>query len=374
VVIPFPNMYSVPWDLRLYEDDPLVPKGKANLFQSNYVPLLANLEPVLETAELFAEEVSSTTGVTPLELLGTIRAMLFRNWLSMKGRWPVRFAFFQRGWSMLLDAPSLRDDIAPFYRDFERGQGRQCTASEARVAVRSALDAMMSGLVQFDEIDLGLRGPPQMILPTPGSLTVDWCHLTQYLAWVLRSAVGHGGRAGSRRGKLFEQQVDRTLRTELPGYSPWGSRRVLEFPDGKRAEVDVAFKQGSALLVVECRSAIAPPALDRGEPDKIANRKKDVVEPKLRQADAVSAKIARYPRGRNYEVPSGCDYVVSLACGPSVEYFDTRSDYYFLTHEIPRMCTPAELVEFARGLRPEAHRRKPYCYRVRWGKTPDLAR
>ncbi|GAG53851.1 unnamed protein product, partial [marine sediment metagenome] len=49
--------------------------------------------------------------------------------------------------------------------------------------------------------------------------------------------------------------------------------------------------------------------------------------------------------GNNYALPDETKHILSLVASPFPEYIDTKNDFYFLSQNIPRVCTPREIIE-----------------------------
>ena len=188
-------------------------------------------------------------------------------------------------------------------------------------------------------------------------------------------------KAGQRVSKDFELRLDRYL-SEGAGHRrvfPTGTEPRRRIPGGGKesvAELDASFGVGSVLVAVDAKSI--PISLGhrryqygalRTRWEKFAGdgKHKGYVEKADEQAD----KLARHPRGINYDlVAAGYTHVVTLLCSAVPEFVDTDDPNFYVHDDLPRIATPQELRRFLAETNETELKSLPFARRLTGGDVP----
>jgi hypothetical protein len=122
---------------------------------------------------------------------------------------------------------------------------------------------------------------------------------------------------------------------------PQGRCKAL---DGTERQIDYAYSVEDHLVVVECKAVSRSIAYDRGDPEAILYRQKNVVDRALKEADEKAAWIVERPVGKNYDITRFRD-VLPIAVSPFVEFIPSKSSRYWISNDVARVLTPEELRE-----------------------------
>jgi len=273
-------------------------------------------------------------GVSLDAVLAVISSLCARALILWTTRTPDAFL---RHWQRAYEGPNLKTLIQNEIHYFlPAGLGilgiekHQIDINE----VNSAISFWELTTVKRGQIDLSYSGPHYVLLPFQNDRWfVDY-------AWILRRLydlfVGVSVSDQNYKGQALEKAVGRPS-SVLP------TRRCKAF-DGSEKEIDCAYSVGNHLIVVECKAVGRSIAYDRGDPNAIAYRQKNVVERGLNEADEKAAWLAERPRGKNYDITSFED-VLPIAVSPFVEFIPSKESRYWISNDIPRVLTPSELKE-----------------------------
>jgi hypothetical protein len=188
-------------------------------------------------------------------------------------------------------------------------------------------------------------------------------------------------KAGQRVSKDFELRLDEYLGegTGRPRAFPSGTELRRRMPGGGKesvAELDASFGVGSVLVAVDAKSI--PISLGhrryqygalRTRWEKFAGdgKRKGYVQ----KADGQAEKLARHPRGINYDLSAaGYTHVVTLLCSAVPEFVDTDDPGFYVREDLPRIATPQELRAFLTETDEAELRSLPFARRLDVGRVP----
>lgn len=162
------------------------------------------------------------------------------------------------------------------------------------------------------------------------------------------------GDAGNLRGHEFERVLARAVQASLADAAIWRLSQTVTFIDGKEIEIDLGVIVGDTLVVCECK-ARSQTSKSTFSPKYVSgrwNQARDALE----KNDARAAKLATNPiRDSGAPLPN-VRFVASCVVTTAVEWIADAGEKYWFTPEIPRICTPPELLEILeqiqRGMRP----------------------
>lgn len=221
-------------------------------------------------------------------------------------------------------------------------RGEQLEADAAMKIATQGLQAVTWSEETLRLISLWDRIPASVILDAGGFRLIDYAALAGFVADAFRQVgeVADSGGGGAK-GVAFETTVAAHL--GRAGFDVWMRSRKLHHLDGTEREIDVGVVAGSTLFVVECKARTRGLRVDRGDWSARLNREETLVED-LAQARTLVEFLEAEPAGADYVVPQGITQLEPLLCTPTPEYIWTRNSDLWLTPDIPRICTTAELV------------------------------
>ncbi len=164
-----------------------------------------------------------------------------------------------------------------------------------------------------------------------------------------------------RLGDYFDQELD-----HLRAFDP--SKKLRALSPGKRArvvaELDASVRIGSVLVLVDAKSIQVSPGY-RGYVHADLRNRWQKFECYVEHADEQTEKLARQPKGTNYDLLSdGYTHVVALLCSTVPEFIDTDDPNLFLRDDLPRVATPPELRNYLAGATEEDLKALPFARRI----------
>jgi hypothetical protein len=144
-------------------------------------------------------------------------------------------------------------------------------------------------------------------------------------------------QALQERGMGFEEH----LRQELASRGADLQQRWYTFSTGKR-EIDAAVRQGSILWLVEAHSMERPLEFEIGTPRVIESRNERFGQ-KLESARTIRSELEAAPAGDNYNF-RWAERIEHVVASPFVEWVWTEDPGFWINADVPRILTPAELV------------------------------
>lgn len=185
---------------------------------------------------------------------------------------------------------------------------------------------------------LDTPGPRKLVIPTSlGGVLIDY----SALAPILFSVAHWLGADWSKKGRIFEDHVIEML--SKSGAKLWECQKELEAHDGSSKEINVSFVIGEMLLVCELKSITRSSAYETGESGALEFRKLKMLEA-LQESNGKVVFLICNPVGQNYALPDGVTSLVPFVASPFVEYIWSVDPEFWMTDEIPRVCTPKDLV------------------------------
>ncbi len=116
-------------------------------------------------------------------------------------------------------------------------------------------------------------------------------------------------------------------------------------------DVDAPFITGETLWVIECKAYAAGYRVERGDYAALQDRWR-TLNRDLAYALSLAEYIRDHHEGQPWELPATVTRIVHCVCIPLAEHMYEQGDEYWLSSDVPRVCLPRELVEFARTERP----------------------
>ncbi|MBA7642235.1 hypothetical protein ES703_49924 [subsurface metagenome] len=333
---------------------------------TNFVIIPVSLQPCYQKMCMFRKAIKNVFKFSPEELISFIITLDRHNLRFWMHNIQSRYSFFQRGYETIPSTKEFCKYLARIYKDIYKQLFGKITLEQASSFCGQFLSFMSYERDDFKNISLWDRTGVKLFLPVPQGLLADHSAIPAVLASIfseLALLASTDGQIGQMRGDDFEKEVEKYLEVNIHDFHPWVCHRKLRFLSGTERDIDVSFLSGSVLFVIECKAFSVPPAFDRGEPDALQARK-DKIDYALNQAVTLCQLLSKERKGKNFEIPGTATHIISIVASPFPEYVDTRSDRYFLTPSIPRVCTPEEIAEFVRQFKLPSHISKPFVWEV----------
>jgi hypothetical protein len=129
----------------------------------------------------------------------------------------------------------------------------------------------------------------------------------------------------------------------------WHANKELESADGQLRECDLAFKVQDILFVAECKARRSDSKKSSGRFYKMdtvwGQAKKDFHE----QANTLALFIKANKSSLNIKIPEDVKFICPLVVYPNITWLASESRPYKFSNELPRMCTPEELIKVLRN-------------------------
>lgn len=327
------------------------------LSKPNYLPNVAELSEFRRVLGLFSKELAAAAGVDPNELVGMLYAL---------GRWSdgwirshrqALFQFMQRGYAVTVSAATFTQALAGITRCYlmylELVGADAVGEEEAAAVVRKALARLSYVDADFARLSLWDRGPLKVLLRNGDHVIWDLSALPAIARDALTAIGSLSGTTGDIKGDNFEAEVGEFLRDN--GFSMWRCSALLR-AGGLVRDVDASFITGDTLWVIECKAYAAGYRVERGDYAALQDRWR-TLNRDLAYALSLAEYIRDHHEGQPWELPATVTrivhcVIVHCVCTPLAEHMYEQGDEYWLSSDVPRVCLPRELVEFARTERP----------------------
>jgi len=333
---------------------------------SNFIPVLTTLQPLYAKACMFREAIESVFRFSPEELTAFLIAVERYHQSFWRRSFPSRYNFYQRGYSLQPSTEEFRQCLLELYQYAHRRLFGDISTEKAASSLERLIEWVTYSEEDFENISLWDRTGVRLLLRVPGGLLVDHSAIPEILTSIfseLSLLASVNGKIGNIRGGNFEIEVEKYLEANLLGFRPWICHRELEFESGLKREIDVSFRLEQVLFVVECKAFGVAPAFHRGEPKALQSREQRI-DDALGQVDGLCELLSKERKGRNFEIPQSVSHLVAIAASPFPEYIHVKSELHFLTDDIPRACTPEEMVEFLRSFDLTSYISKPFVWQI----------
>jgi len=292
-----------------------------------------------------SEEVQRATGLEPDVLLATVWALSMRLVHGIDASPTVESQVLRVGYLMVPDEnwDRVRDDVAYFVRSlWAYWTGERLDRADALQYVTQGLNALTWSEEAIASIRLWDRLPFSLIVDAAGFRLIDYAAFPEMFADIFRQVGEVAEQAGGgTKGANFEAAV--AARTRQEGFEPWMESRKLHHQNGTEREIDLGIVVGQTLYVIECKARVRGIRIDRGDWSARLNRQETLVAD-LDQARTLVGFLQEERTGADYEVPARVTSFEHVLCTPGPEFMWTRESELWLTDEIPRICTPDELV------------------------------
>jgi hypothetical protein len=146
----------------------------------------------------------------------------------------------------------------------------------------------------------------------------------------------------AQHGDRFTLTVKRTLEGDAPAATIIAWKHIYSASTGTRAEVDLLVYKNHVLYAIECKAFAKSRDHWMGKPDAIRLRAHKIADA-VEQARKTAKVIAAICKSTPDEFPPATK-VEWVLCLPTQEFLSPLGKFGLLANDIPRVCTPEELV------------------------------
>lgn len=170
----------------------------------------------------------------------------------------------------------------------------------------------------------------------------DFSAIPEILSGVFQRVGFSPNDSDSIKGSAFEAEVIRIAAAH--GFAVWRKGGITFRGVGKR-QIDASFVVGDTLFVVECKAFSQNPRIDQGDYVALKGRWEKLHKDYLKQVRTLKDFIQEHRAEPSVAVPSEVTSFEHVVCTTAVEWIPSRDPELWLTKTIPRICTPAELIQ-----------------------------
>lgn len=311
----------------------------------NFIPHPIMLDEARETLGRFEGEMTDMMGVSPDALLGTIHGLSIHTLTAMRKEPRIAgqlftSAYLPMSWGEHYDGvcKNIGDWVQHWWRS---KRGEEIGHGDATELARQAFDALTYTPADIDEIDLWTRTPLRLVIADEQRALFDFEAIAEVLAGLFERVGFIPGDPGAIKGTAFEDEVNRVAADN--GFVPWRTG-VVKASDGKEREIDASFTVGSTLFLVECKAFSQNPRIELGDFAALQNRWSTLKEKYLKQARTLRDFVRDHREDDRIGVPDGVGTFEYALCTPGVEWIPNRDSELWLSDDVPRICTPTELM------------------------------
>ena len=313
---------------------------------TNYVPHPIGLDPVREALVRFEADMTALIGVSPDALLGTIHGLSIHTLTAMRQDARIGAQLFTTGY-LPFSYGEHYDGVCKnvgrwvqYWWTAKRGES--IDHDEATQIATEAFEALTYSADDLAAIDLWTRSPFRLLIADGDKVIFDYSAIGEVLSELFARVGFIPNDPDAIKGTAFETEVIRLAETH--GFSTWRTGGITG-EDGAKREIDASFIVGATLFLIECKAFSQNPRIELGDFAALQDRWKTLDSKYLKQARTLKEFIEQRRADRHVAVPAEVTRFEYAVCSPAVEWIPNRSAELWLTDTIPRICTPAELIE-----------------------------
>jgi len=337
-------------------------RGPVRIKSVKYHGQLHDLRPLHRYLALFRQAVERKYGLSPEEIIACLSALTWaqiQRWRESPRIWAD---MLQRGLTTAT-RQALIDYVAhPVSAAYELLTENKLNADPMILAERF-LSAFALTHDNLAEIALQGGQPCHMLYDLGELFVMDWASGMDMLRTMILNT--HlDDRMKDAKAEHFEADLyEGVLSSSANCPSLFEPRTKLKRNGRVIAEIDASFSKGSVAYMIDCKCYTITDDYLRGDERPVSNRWSYVQE-WIHQSDRRANLVSVAPIGSNYALPSHITHIVPIVCSTWPEFIFSLEDRYYLTPQIPRVCTPDELIEFLTEVDEPSILRKPYAVAV----------
>lgn len=271
--------------------------------------------------------------------------------------WSQIFGF---GYSIWTDMPELlTQEVLPIFVDLKKRLAAVREDEEEESRLLAVMEDIKWSEERYQRIDVLQGTPTYLIMPLDErEWLIDWSLMFDVILDVVGPLGRMTGTVALLRGREFEELLGRYA-AKLAGDQGlfdvwWRGRQAgpLIFERAPTRDADIALVVDDRLLLVDAKAFAGDrELLIVGNPRELTRRWEETIIPALRQVDDLAERLAKEPRGQNFELPRNIKWIIPAICGPFPEWIPSRAARWWLDSETPRCFTPQELINAVEAVR-----------------------
>lgn len=312
----------------------------------NYIPIPIVLDGIREALVRFEREMTAMMSVSPDALLATIYGLSSLNFAAIRGDARVAAQLCTTGYLSFSYGGHFDGvcqnvgDRVQFWWSTKRGES--INHSEATLIAKKAFRALTYSGRDLTSIDLWQRSPFRLLIPQGRGVVFDFSAIVEVLSGLFQRVGFSPNDPDSIKGSAFEAEVIGIAAAH--SFAVWRKGGMTFRGAGKR-QIDASFVVGDTLFVVECKAFSQNPRIDQGDYAALKGRWEKLHKDYLKQVRTLKDLIQEHRTQPSVAVPSEVTSFEHVVCTTAVEWIPSRDPELWLTKTIPRICTPAELIQ-----------------------------
>ncbi len=317
------------------------------------------LDSIVPRIELFRGvikkylELSGRSSYEPEDLVFTLSAITqyqIKSCLENDSFWYQIFSYGYSVWSEPYEL--LKQKVLPEYRNLRKKSMGISPSEGDWERLKSVIEDIKWDEKKYKQIDILRFSPINLFYPIDkNKWLIDWSLMRDV---ILDLFIPYGRMIGTiamLRGRDFQKALAEYFQSNADTLhiSVWWlghERGFIKFSSNGPRDVDIGLIVDNYLLIIEVKAyAGSRDLLIVGNPESLGERWENVVKPALQQVDTLSERLIKEPKGRNFKIPSEVKWIVPIVCGPFTEWIPSSDPKWWLYQDIPRVCTPNELLE-----------------------------
>jgi hypothetical protein len=180
-------------------------------------------------------------------------------------------------------------------------------------------------------IDLLFTAPLKLFIPvTKERVLIDYSKIVQILDDLMFQVRINDENF---KGELFEYVTNKTS-----SHLPLGQSYAL---DGSSKQIDYAIGLSKILVICECKLKENSIGYYKGNIESLEQRRINVIEKSINEANEKALWLAKNPIGRNYDV-SEFNYILPIGLSAFKEFIPSKNKKYWINEALPRVLTIEE--------------------------------
>lgn len=317
------------------------------------------LDSILPRLELYRGvmkkhlELMGRPGYEPEDLVFTLSAITQYQIKSYLGNDIFWYQVFSYGYSVCTEPYELlKQKVLPEYRNLRKKSMGISPSEGDWERLKSVIEDIKWDEKKYKQIDILRFSQINLFCPIDkNTWLIDWSLMQDVILDLFRPSGRMIGTIAMLRGKDFQKALAEYFQSHADTLhiSIWWlghERGFIKFSTNGLRDVDIGLIVNDYLLIIEVKAyAGSRDLLIVGDPESLGERWEKSVKPALQQVDTLSERLIKEPRGENFKIPSVVKWIVPIVCGPFTEWIPSSDPKWWLYQDVPRVCTPDELLE-----------------------------
>ena len=290
------------------------------------------------------------------DLVNFIIAFSRRTKIILKRCPPLAFRLLQTGYMTMKNKEVFIEDVAVFWSRFQ-GKNKlfEPNCGNTREAVTNIVNTFtldLSDRTQREQVDICLRRHlPWFYIYPNGIFMHDYRNMWNKLDSFFYDCICKTSeQSGNKARNLFPETVKNQLNIHASNVTfPWETNKKIKVSgkSGQRfeRECDLAFIVSDILFLCECKSRRSSKNKLAGEHWVMSDQWNDSKND-LNQVESLTEFIITSSKSLTVNIPDTVQYICPLVIYPSITWVKKKHSPYIIGDNLPRFCTPQELLTF----------------------------